>query len=41
VERLLIDKQLNLTFKTRLLDLLPFFASLDTDDDLSEEKRKK
>jgi len=26
---LLIDKQLNLTFKTRLLDLLPFFASLD------------
>ncbi|CAF1392236.1 unnamed protein product [Adineta steineri] len=38
---LLIDKQLNLTFKTRLLDLLPFFASLDTDEDLSEDKRKK
>ncbi|CAF4915020.1 unnamed protein product, partial [Rotaria sp. Silwood1] len=38
---LLIDKQLNLTFKTRLLDLLPFFASLDTDDDLNEDKRKK
>jgi DNA-dependent protein kinase catalytic subunit len=38
---LLIDKQLNLTFKTRLLDLLPFFASLDTDEDMSEEKRKK
>ena len=26
---LLIDKQLNLTFKTRLLDLLPFFASIE------------
>ncbi|CAF3970362.1 unnamed protein product [Rotaria sp. Silwood2] len=38
---LLIDKQLNLTFKTRLLDLLPFFASLDTDEDLKEDKRKK
>ena len=38
---LLIDKQLNLTFKIRLLDLLPFFASLDTDDDLIEDKRKK
>ncbi|CAF1189299.1 unnamed protein product, partial [Adineta ricciae] len=38
---LLVDKQLNLTFKTRLLDLLPFFASLDTDEDMSEEKRKK
>ncbi|UJR22353.1 hypothetical protein I4U23_025415 [Adineta vaga] len=38
---LLIDKQLNLTFKIRLLDLLPFFASLDTDEDMSEEKRKK
>jgi len=38
---LLIDKQLNLTFKIRLLDLLPFFASLDTDDDLSIDKRKK
>ncbi|CAM4805641.1 unnamed protein product [Rotaria magnacalcarata] len=38
---LLIDKQLNLTFKTRLLDLLPFFASLDTDEDLSEDRRKK
>ncbi|CAF4662273.1 unnamed protein product, partial [Rotaria sp. Silwood2] len=34
-------KQLNLTFKTRLLDLLPFFASLDTDEDLKEDKRKK
>lgn len=38
---LLIDKQLNLTFKTRLLDLLPFFASLDNDNDLAEDKRKK
>jgi hypothetical protein len=38
---LLIDKQLNLTFKTRLLDLLPFFASLDTDEDMPEDKRKK
>jgi hypothetical protein len=38
---LLIDKQLNLTFKTRLLDLLPFFASLDTDDDMTEDKRQK
>ena len=38
---LLIDKQLNLTFKTRLLDLLPFFASLDTDEEIPEDKRKK
>lgn len=38
---LLIDKQLNLTFKTRLLDLLAFFASIDTDENLSEDKRKK
>jgi DNA-dependent protein kinase catalytic subunit len=38
---LLIDKQFNLTFKIRLLDLLPFFASLDTDDELSEDKRRK
>jgi DNA-dependent protein kinase catalytic subunit len=38
---LLIDKQLNLTFKARLLDLLPFFASLDTDEDIEETKRKK
>ena len=38
---LLIDKQFNLAFKTRLLDLLPFFASLDTDEDLSEDKRQK
>ncbi|CAF3812228.1 unnamed protein product [Rotaria sordida] len=38
---LLIDQQLNLTFKTRLLDLLPFFASLDNDEDLLEDKRKK
>jgi hypothetical protein len=35
----LIDKQLKLTFKTRLLDLLPFFASLDTDNDLADNKR--
>ncbi|CAF5015234.1 unnamed protein product [Rotaria sp. Silwood1] len=38
---LLIDKQLNLTFKTCLLDLLPFFASLDTNEDLLEDKRIK
>jgi DNA-dependent protein kinase catalytic subunit len=38
---LLIDKQLNLTFKTRLLDLLAFFASIDTDENFSEEKRQK
>ena len=38
---LLIDKQLNLTFKTRLLDLLPFFAAIDTDENLSEDQRKK
>ena len=38
---LLMDKQLNLTFKTRLLDLLPFFASLDTDEDMSEDRRRK
>ncbi|CAF3651048.1 unnamed protein product [Rotaria socialis] len=38
---LLTDKQLNLTFKIRLLDLLAFFASIDLDESLSEEKRKK
>jgi DNA-dependent protein kinase catalytic subunit len=38
---LLIDKQLNLTFKTRLLDLLAFFASIDTDENLSEDRRKR
>ncbi|CAF0848203.1 unnamed protein product, partial [Adineta ricciae] len=38
---LLLDKQLNLTFKTRLLDLLAFFAAIDTDDNLCEEKRKQ
>ena len=38
---LLIDKKLNLTFKTRLLDLLPFFASLDNDEELSIDKREK
>ena len=38
---LLIDKQVNLTFKTRLLDLLPFFASLDTDESMFEEQRRK
>jgi hypothetical protein len=38
---LLIDKQLNLTFKIRLLDLLPFFASLDTDNELTEHQRRK
>ena len=37
---LLIDKQLNLTFKTRLLDLLAFFASIDTDEHLSEDRRR-
>ncbi|CAF1236923.1 unnamed protein product [Rotaria sordida] len=38
---LLIDKQLNLTFKIRLLDLLAFFASIDTDENLNEDKRQK
>ncbi|CAF3972575.1 unnamed protein product [Rotaria sordida] len=38
---LLIDKQLNFTFKICLLDLLLFVASLYTDDNLSEEKHKK
>ncbi|CAF1316968.1 unnamed protein product [Adineta steineri] len=38
---LLIDKQLNLTFKTRLLDLLTFFASIDTDETMCETKRQK
>ena len=38
---LLIDKQLNLTFKTRLLDLLTFFAAIDTDEHLPEDKRQK
>lgn len=38
---LLIDKQLKLTFKIRLLDLLAFFASIDTNENLTEEKRKK
>ena len=38
---LLIDKQLNLAFKIRLLDLLAFFASIDTDENLSEDKRQK
>jgi hypothetical protein len=32
---LLVDKQLNLTFKTRLLDLLPFFASIE----INEQRR--
>ncbi|CAF1510819.1 unnamed protein product, partial [Rotaria sordida] len=38
---LLIDKQLNFTFKICLFDLLLFVASLYTDDNLSEEKHKK
>ncbi|CAF1368723.1 unnamed protein product [Rotaria sordida] len=38
---LLIDKQLNLTFKICLLDLLAFFASTDTDENLNEDKRQK
>ena len=37
---LLVDRQFSLTFKIRLLDLLPFFASLDTDRDLTEDQRR-
>ena len=38
---LLTDKQLKLTFKIRLLDLLAFFASIDNNETLSQEQRDK
>lgn len=38
---LLVDKQLKLTFKIRLLDLLTFFASIENNKNLDEEKRNR